>query len=263
MRRSLHSVLLAVLILAPTSLLAQDVLPRPFASQEHLKLTGVGDGVVASWAGVYIGPYDGKITSGDPTIPQLSLYCVDYAHDVRTGDNWDVNVTNIGGAGPDLSNTFANDLTKYREAAFLASLFSSWNSYTGLTYGSGTSFGTKSAVYSGIHAAIWRIMAEGTSQAFPYGFSGLNADLAQAMSEPFYGMANSAASAKFSGTGMTFNEWSVLSDVNGNVRDAGQEYLVRTTTVTPEPETYVLLLTGLLMLLGVSRLRRRQSTSIA
>lgn len=98
MKRLLQALVLVVLVLAPTSLLAQDVLPRPLNSQEHLYLTGVGDHVVSDWASVYIGPYNGKITSGDPTIPQLTLYCVDYAHDVSVGDNWWVNVSNIGGS---------------------------------------------------------------------------------------------------------------------------------------------------------------------
>lgn len=178
---------------------------------------------------------------------------------------------------PNLSQTYlgqtfvgdANNVVKYRESAFLASLFSSWSDFASggsdaLTYdygGSTRSFTDKSAVYSGIHAAIWRITSAGqTGSVFPGNFPsyGMNASLATAMSQPFFDMATNMGDQGFTGVDQSFfNQWSVLSDKNG----AGQEYLVRTTTVTPEPETYVMLLTGLVMLFGVTWWRRRNESA--
>ncbi len=262
MRHSIHAALLAALVLAPASLLAQDVLPRPMVSGDTLQLTGVSRAAVSSWAGVYVGPYDGKITdarftSGDPTRPQITLYCVDYAHDVNVGDSWQVNVSSLA-AGSDMSNTFVGNLGAYQQAAFLAGLFDSWGSYVNngsVTYNGSTQYTSKAQVYSGIAAAIWRI----TTPGFPSSFSGVNTTLAMAMSDYFYNWATTADLS-----GMSFAEWSVLTDVRGNVKDAGQEFLVRTASASvPEPATVLLLLSGLVVLFGALRFRRRESIGLA
>ena len=237
MRRSLYAVLSAVVVFAPTALLAQDVLPQPLSQIDGVKVTGVGNAVVANWAGVYVGPYDGLVyfTSGTPASAPVSLYCVDYMHDISVGDHWQVNATDLGATSPDLSETLlgTGSFAKYQQAAYLASLFDSWTSYGP----------TKIAVYSAIHAAIWSIMG-----------ASLNAT-AQAEAAPFESMA---VPSDFSLAG-----WAVLTDVGSTDNGkTGQEYLIH-TTVTPEPQTYILLLSGLIVVFGVRWWRRRESSAFA
>jgi hypothetical protein len=277
MRRSVSAALTAALLLAPTALLAQDVLPRPLNAQENLKFLSGGNVVADWWKSVLIGPYTGTITSGNPTIPQITLYCVDFSHEVSAGQTWTANVTDLGSATSDASlgdtrllNTplssggdnpalTGDSFARYSQAAYLASLFSSWSDYaTGgadpLTY-SGGSFATQQDVYSGISAAIWTIMTYG----FPGSFGGeiTNTALAAAMAAPFVTMAQTNY-ANFDLSG-----WSILTDaavVNG--QPGTQEFLVR-TTVTPEPQTYLLLLSGLIVVFAVSWWRRRESIEVA
>jgi hypothetical protein len=286
MRRFTGTSLLVAALLLPQAAAAQDVIPRPLNSTETLKLTGVSQAEVASWDNVYLGPYDGAILSGSPTIPSLTLYCVDFAHGVSVGNVWNVDVTNIGsGASDGVSGTLGNtrlgnvqaekfypdfppggaslgySLDRYRQAAFLASLFSSYATFqdnSAFTYGSNSQFTSQKEVYSGIHAAIWSIMTDG----FPNTIGGItNVVLAAAMADPFVNMAVSARTLGYTGlttlgvgfNSMNFDEWSVLTDV---VDPGKQEYLVQTTSVVPEPGTYVLLLSGLILLWGVARRRR-------
>jgi len=208
---------------------------------EQVQLTGVGDRVVSTWDNVYVGPYEGMLVS-DPTQPALTLYCVDYAHGVSTGDTWHVNTTGLQ-SGLDLSNTRLGgeepvaSLVRYRRAAYLASLFSA-------------NAGDRSAI-SGIHAAIWSTMTPG----FP-GLSGVNnPGRANRVAQPWLAMVDEAESEGF--VGMNWAEWRILSDVEADGHVGGkQEYLTR-VTATPEPETWLMLATGLL-LLGVFY-RRRQN----
>jgi hypothetical protein len=251
MRRLPQAVLLAVFLAGPASLLAQDNLPRPLASQEDLTFKTAGQNVVAAWDNVYIGPYTADITSGDPTIPGITLYCVDFAHEVNYGQSWTANITNLGPDDADMSDTRlgVGSVDTYRQAAFLASLFTSWTDYTSATYntaGGPVAYSTKAAVYSGIHAAIWSIMTAG----FPSIGGVDNPTLAGQMASYFLGLV---APDTFD-----YSEWSVVTDVVANGEVGGtQEFVVR-TTVTPEPRTYALLLTGLLLMVGVAKLQRRK-----
>jgi hypothetical protein len=257
--------MLAAALVLPQATQAQDTIPRALNSQETLKFMPSGGlSTVASYDNVYVGPYKADITSGNPTLPGMTLYCVDFANGITWNHVWTVDVTSIGTGASDaavggtLGNTrLGNDpgvsLDNYRQAAFLASLFSSWNSYTSMTYNYGgtQTFNSKAKVWSGIHGAIWSIMTAGyptTAVTTPA--------LANAMSSPFIGLAATALASGFTGQyAMNFDQWSVLTDVT----DPGvQEYLVQTTVpqVVPEPETYVLLLSGLMLLWAVSRKRR-------
>jgi len=266
MRRPVYAVLTAALLLAPTALTAQDVLPRPLNSQENLKFLSGGNVVADWWKSVLIGPYTGAITSGDPTIPQITLYCVDFSHEVSVGHTWTANITSLGAAtsDADLSNTRlyagtgdidTDALVSYQKAAYLASLFSSWGSYVNKTYSYGgtQTYGDKASVYSGISAAIWTIMTPG----FPGSFGEItNTALAAAMAAPFVTMAQSEVGSLSAGF---LNQWSIVSDV---ATPGTQEFLVR-TTVTPEPQTYLLLLSGLIVVFAISRWRRREQRALA
>jgi hypothetical protein len=81
-----------------------------------------------------------------------------------------------------------------------------------------------------------------------------NTALANAMAAPFVTLAANALVSNFSGVySMDFSQWAVVTDVTDPGR---QEFLVR-TTVAPEPATYVMLLSGLVLLFGVAQARRR------
>ncbi len=229
----------AALTLAVQPAVSQDVLPRSLGPMESFRFTA-GSGVGASWGNVQIGPYHGVMTS-DPTQPQVTLYCVDFAHSIHKDQTWNANITNL--AGGSFTDTRVSDVEQYKKAAFLSSLFESYSDYVGVTYGAGN-FADQKEVWSGLHAAIWTIMTPGFGNT-----------LADQMAAPFLALANAAMQSNYAGTGMNFTEWSVVSDkCNGTTvattacpQVGGvQEYLVH--TVVPEPETVVLMMTGLFAL---------------
>lgn len=242
MRRLFLSVAAAFVALAPSQIVAQTLDPV-----ERVRLTGVGDGVVATWDNVYIGPYEGVLLS-DPTQPALTLFCVDFVHGVSTGDTWYVNVTGLSNS-PNLSETRlgyedpATSLVRYRKAAFLASMFAT---------------NTGRSNYSGIHAAIWRIMTPG----FPNLPGVSSPSTALSLAQPWLAMADQAAVDGF--VGMNWQEWKILSDQVADGHNGGkQEYLTRVAVVTPEPETWALMITGLLVLGFFARRRIRELGDLA
>jgi len=210
-------------------------------SQEYLDFLG-GSGVVSpwteqmpngAWSQVYVGPYVGRFATNGVTSPSFSLVCVDFEH--FAGDQW-VNVTSLGSGQSDagLANTRlgagTGSLDTYRRAAYLSSLFESWEDY-------GTS---KSTVWSGIHAAIWTI----TSGAEVGG---------DAVTRDYFLHLADTEGATYAADG-----WYVLSGVDGRY----QEMLVRTNTV-PEPSTWLLMGTGLALLLVFGRGRMRKLDEVA
>jgi hypothetical protein len=155
-----------------------------------------------------------------PATPSFNIYCVDYNH--HAIDQW-VNVTSLGSS--DLSNTRLNDSGKYQEAAYLASLFDTYST----------------SQWGYIHAAIWYI----TSGVTLGNMSSWQSYLTMA--------ATNAGSYNTAG-------WYVLSPATHNgITYDGQEFLMRTASV-PEPATFVLLATGLLLLAAFSRGRLRSVT---
>lgn len=239
MRRLTLFAAAALLAFAPGQAFAQNI-----NSGAQLRFTGVPDAQVATWDNVYVGPYEGVLQS-DPTQPQLTLYCIDFAHGVSQGDSWYVNVTGLTGSSS-FSNTRlaaeapSTSLLRYRKAAYLTTLFEA---------------NTSRSDFSGIHAAIWRIMTPG----FPNLPGVNNPSLALSLAQPWLAMADQAADDGF--VGMNWDEWKVLSDVTASGHSGGkQEYLTR-VTVTPEPETWALMFTGLLALGFFARRRIRELDS--
>ncbi len=257
----------------PGTVHAQDA--PDIADGSTLKLDNVHNAQVATWGGVYLGPYTGSL---QPTGPQFSLYCVDYYHDVSVGQTWKVNSTNLAGT-PDLSQTrlgaagVGDGLNRYLESAYLASLFqASLTDVGAMTYdgvntvadfynanfGGNGGFTIRNA-WSGMHAAIWSITSAPPGVGWPNPttpyMDGNDAVLAQALALPFVQMAMNYQSVP----GFDASEWTVLSASTAagglDTRDASaQEFLVH-TTVTPEPSTYILLGTGLLFIVGLGRKR--------
>jgi len=196
-----------------------------------------GSGVASEWrtssgSRVQVGPYNGRFTTNGVTSAQFSLICVDYDH--FAGDQW-VNTTGLGtgqsdsGLGATRLGSSTGNLLRYRQAAYLGSLFDSWQ-----TFGS-----DQRSVFSAIHAAIWTLM--GASDGYVGGSD-------YAFRDRFLSMA------ALDGSDYSADGWYVLSPAQGY---NGQEMLIRTNTV-PEPSTYLLMGTGLLMLLLFGRKRMRE-----
>jgi hypothetical protein len=201
--------------------------------QEQFKFTAPSAGVVVPGFGTQVGPYTGQLSSY-PGSPSITLYCVDYLHDINPNQIWTANVsrlnvgdvshTRLGIAGDD-----AGALSRYKKAAWLASHFMSNQDVTS---------------WRQIHAAIWTVALDGNLPGKPY-FGQYGNWLAA---------ANLAEANGYQG--FNFAEWAVVTDIAADdqgfnydpLKQPGvQEYLVR-MTVTPEPETVVLLLSGLLLL---------------
>jgi hypothetical protein len=190
---------------------------------EYLEFLG-GSGVNGGY-GVQVGPYRGRFTT--PTSPQFSIYCVDYNHYAKSQK---VNVSALS-SGP-LSLTRLQDYSKYQKAAYLASLFDPGTDVNS----DGTPEGTSS--WGAIHAAIWYIT------------SGVS--VGNTTQRDYYLGLAAANAGSFSTAG-----WYVLSPENargGAFDGTGQEFLMRTVSV-PEPASFLLLASGLLLLAAVSRKR--------
>ena len=216
MKRFLTNILVVGVLAQPTGLDAQQ--PYFFSGVPDAQeyLDFLGGSGVNGGYGVQVGPYLGRFTT--PTSPQFSIYCVDYNHYAK--DQW-VNVSALS-SGNALLNTRLQDYSDYQRAAYLASLFD-----TAPT----TSWGS-------IHAAIWNIT------------SGVS--VGDATQRNYYLGLAAANAGSFSTAG-----WYVLSPYTasgGPFDGTGQEFLMRTVNV-PEPASFILLASGLLVLAAVSRRR--------
>jgi hypothetical protein len=221
MKRLILAALSAMFLLQPTVASAQ-LAPVPDAT-EYLQWVGKGDAVVATWGGVYLGPYLGAFaTPGSPTSPSFSLYCVDYAH--TAGSQW-VQSTSLASSSVDLSGTRLGDYGAYQQAAYLSSLF---DGYVGDP--------TQRTIWSGLHAAIWSITTPGFGPTLNTATAGWQSY--------FLGLAVPTSFG---------SDWYVLSPDQGY---NGQEFLVRTASV-PEPGTLLLIGSGVLLLVGFNRRRMK------
>lgn len=189
--------------------------------------------------GYYVGPFWGTLAS-DPTKPTIDLFCVDVLNAINFGYTWTANFTNL--ASGDLSLTRHGDgkASKYQQAAYLASMYQAP--------------GVTSSQYGGLQAAIWNLLNPG----YPNG----GTNVLSTSSEAYWlGQANSW----YNGGGASafdFSKWTVVTDVSAAGRVWGygtQEFLTSSlnTAVTPEPETWMLMGTGLMLIVGFAVKRGR------
>jgi len=250
------------------------VLAQPLAGQDYVKYTynNPGQYILSTWASYYVGPAAGtlKAIGADPTSAAMSLYCVDFLNPPLPAQWVTADVSNIGSGNTSLTRLGASGLEAYKKAAFLSSLFDSYmtiSQFTGLT---------QRQAWSGIQSAIWFFTT-------PSGTGLFTNDL-------FYGSFRDYANQHYLDYA-GYGEWSVLTTtaVANNPSWDSQEIMVRnpliaalsdvpptggdlpptggdltppggdlTPTVTPEPQTYLLMGTGLVFLVLLGRRRMKE-----
>ncbi|MDQ2667636.1 MAG: PEP-CTERM sorting domain-containing protein [Gemmatimonadota bacterium] len=208
-------------------------------AQASTQFTFLNGGSVVGF-GFYVGKYNG-LEVGTP----VTLNCVDFFHEVKSGDIWQANITSLGSNAGIGVDTRSGDLMAYRQAAWLTTQYNSDETQT-----------------QDIQATIWRLLA-GTG-IIPENVKDSNA--------PFWLNASANAMSSFNAS-----SYYVVTDVNhvfgadggscnGVSYGAGQdnpcsiqEFIIDSTVVTstPEPAAVMLLGTGMVGILGVG-LRRRK-----
>ncbi|MCJ7501044.1 PEP-CTERM sorting domain-containing protein [bacterium] len=196
-----------------------------------------------------VGPCAGLVGYSGVDRPMFTLYCVDFANRIYAGFDvtarvsnigvGDVSLTRLGVEGP-ASSVYGTALQRYQKAAWLASLY----------------FATPGTIHwSAIQRAIWTMMTPAYSIQAVY-------------TNPYLGQI---ADPEWNPGAFNFNQWSVLTPVtaDGSQVIARQEMLAQTgllrlevtgspPTVTPEPETYLLLLSGMLFMVFFGRRRMKE-----
>jgi hypothetical protein len=207
------------------------------------------DGVQQYWSGwgMRTGPYNGTILG--PTNPGVTIYCVDFHQRLRPG--W-ITATALNLANPanfpvaQLSGPASNPVmtgvtqAQFQQAAFLASLFYSYNTMLDPVLAALTPH----VAHTRIHGAIWNIVS-GAQLSDPNGY-------VEAFEK--YALAHYGSHGQYSG-------WYLL-ETQTEFGGPSQHFLaqaVQAQTVTPEPQTYILLGSGLLFLVFVGRRRLKEN----
>jgi hypothetical protein len=186
--------------------------------------------------------------------PAVDILCIDFLHTAQTV-TYQAYFTNL--AFDNLTRTRGADLSQYQRAAWLSTQMET------LPF---TNAGRQDRAE--VHAAIWQILA-GT---------------------PTLARANIGSGSSYAGSDVAIANWISLANANylsvnlaqftvvtaecvdrvGHAGDGfrvadscSQEFLVRNTTVTPEPGAILLLATGLMAVAGVGFIRRRTVPGIS
>jgi len=243
--RSVLAVALLVAVSVPaaaqTSGKFKFVTGNPYPTQPTLAVPGSGT--------YYTSIYRGQFLSGGPTTAQIDIFCVDFFRSVGAGNEWNAWFSPLSG---DLSKTYGMQFRgwdqaiaaqRYRAAAWLATQFGS---------PAGGYDGAEKGQWPVLQAAIWSLMgksADGSTTAFS--LSGFSNPLGSTAA----GYLNTALAA---GNATDFvaqsSNWTVISDVGATATSGKQEFLTQ-QSVVPEPETVILLVTGLLALGAVAYFR--------
>jgi hypothetical protein len=147
------------------------------------------DGGSVSAFGYLVGPYNGLIGTGS-SAQSVFLYCVDYAHTITPGEQWNANLTNLGTGAGIGTNTRSADLTLYRQAAWLT-----------------TQYALHPEATADIQATIWNLF--GTSPGVP-------------SSNYWFLQAQSSYAS------LDYSSFLVATDVNMALSTSAQEFIVVT-----------------------------------
>jgi hypothetical protein len=198
------------------------------------QFTFLNAGTVTAF-GYYVGQYNGF--EGAPVNANVLLNCVDFFHHIAAGDVWQANLTTLGSSTGIGTVTRFNNLTLYRQAAWLTTQYATAPSQTG-----------------DIQATIWNLFTGPTTPPAPSSNAWLLASQAYVAANP---------------DGATYQNFWVVSDVNTHLPNGDdnpnskQEFIIYDDTFnpnvvpTPEPATMMLVATGLIGFAGV-RIRRRK-----
>lgn len=197
-----------------------------------------GDAYQAQFRSNSTFPYLPPHGTGTAFGPTVDIYCIDFLHTARTS-TYPAYFTHLG--TQPLTRTRSNDIGKYMQVAWLAEQME-----TVLFPLTQQEMNTRAA----IHGAMWQIMAGNpvAVQTSGYAMASTGIDLWVGRALSNYSQVNG-------------NDWTVVTDAcvtnsgtagagSAAADNCGQEFLTR--TVTPEPETVVLLATGVILLLGLA-----------
>jgi hypothetical protein len=201
------------------------------------QFTFLNPGTVTAF-GYYVGQYHGL--EGMPVNANVVLNCVDFFHDIANGDVWQANLTSLGSSTGIGTVTRFNNLTAYREAAWLTTQYAT---------------APNNSTIADIQATIWNLFSGPTTPPQPSSNAWLTAAQAYVVANP---------------NGATYQSFWVVSDVNTHLVTGGddpnskQEFIIYDDTFnpnvipTPEPATMMLVGTGLIGFAGVSIRRRKK-----
>ena len=216
-------------VLAAVALAAATALAAPAAAQQ-LRFNGSTTG--ANAFGYLVGPFDATLQRPGVAVG-LSVFCVDFLNAVTPGAVTPIAISSLAG---DLDHTrHPASVDGYRRAAWLTDQFAL----------------TDRSRWGGIQAAIWNIFAPGN----PNDGRGVNDPLGEA-----YWTRRVTQFAATPGYG-TY-DWSrfyVLTDVRAAGMPSGvgiQEFITSSPNVVPEPETWLMLGSGLAVVAVVAWRRR-------
>lgn len=206
----------------------------PASASTQFKFTSTGS---VTAFGYYVGQYGGYEYA--PVNGNVVLNCVDFFHHIAIGQIWNANVTSLSSNTGIGTATRFNNLTAYRQAAWLTTQYAT---------------APNSSTVGDIQATIWRLFPGSPTPPAPSSNAWLAASQA-------YVTANT--------NGSTYANFYVVTDVNAHLANGSdnpnsvQEFIIYddkfnpNVTPTPEPATMMLVATGLVGFAGV-RLRRRK-----